>query len=247
MTREYWDKVAEDYEGEVLSVFDCDYRGVVCARIARVAEAYPGGVVADLGCGVGKFSSVLARHFKRVEACDFSSIGLENARKQCCGLGGVNFHQVDLAREVIPFEPVDVVLCINVLLMADLDECLRAWRSVTNQVKAGGRLILGVPALESAVMQRHHEVEAHLDEGWSCEDAVQDTLPKHSSAWNLYQGVHLMEGKATRHYLKEELAEMLQAHHFDVEELVRVNYRVRGDAEDLPHWDWLAVARRNRE
>jgi len=244
VTREYWDKVSENYEGEVLSVFDCDYRALVREQIACAGEAYPEGSVADLGCGVGKFSSELARHFSRVEACDFSKTGLAHARQVCEGLEQVHFHQVDLVQDQIPFEPVDVVLCINVLLMADLDECLRAWRSVTNQVKAGGRLILVVPALESAVMQRHHEVEAHLEEGRSCKDAVNDTLPEHSSAWNLYQGVHLMEGKAIRHYLKEELAEQLQGHHFEVEKLVRVNYRPAGDDEDLPYWDWLAVATR---
>jgi len=244
MTREYWNKVARNYESEILSVFDCDAEGRVCACIETAAKAFPQGRSADLGCGVGKFTPVLAANFREVEACDFSSESLGRAENSNTELDIINFHQVDFTTDRMPFEPVELALCVNVLMMADMDQRLRAWRSVTNQVVEGGYLILVVPSLESIVMHRHYEVEQHLEEGCSCEEALERSLPDHSGTLALHQGVHELDGQSTKHYLKEELVDMLKAHCFIAEDIQRLRYRNPDSGEPLGSWDWLVMARR---
>jgi SAM-dependent methyltransferase len=252
MNRAYWDAVADDYEGEVLSVFDHDTGGLVRARIAAAGAAVDsaGSRAADLGCGVGKFTPLLARAFARVEACDSSLRGLEAARAACLDHANVGFWRIDLTCDPVPFEPVHFVLCVNVLIMPSLDERLRAWRTVTNQVEHGGTLLLVVPSLESIQCEHLREIDTHLLEGDTCAEAIRRSVPPDASATDLHQGVHLLDGLRTKHYLREELEHMLPAHELDVIEVARLEYRT--DAEDVADalpaascpWDWLVTARR---
>ena len=133
MNRAYWDAVAENYEREVLSVFDHDAAGMVRARIVAAGAAQPGGRAADLGCGVGKFTPLLADAFAHVVACDRSERGLAVARAGCAAHSNVSFSCFDLACDAPPFAPVEFALCVNVLIMPDLDERLRAWRAARAQ------------------------------------------------------------------------------------------------------------------
>lgn len=264
MNPAYWETVAADYAREVLSVFDRDTAGLVSARIAAAGAAAPDGRAADLGCGVGKFTPLLARAFARVEACDRSARGIAETRANCAGLGNVAFHGLDLASDAVPFAPVEFVLCVNVLLMPSLDERMCAWRAVTNQVAHGGTLLLVVPSLESVQFEQFLALEARLHGGDSCAEALAQSVPDHGVAADLHQGVHRLDGLGTKHYLREELERMLQAHEFDVTELVKLEYpasatesaaateTANGDggksvppATAAPRpWDWLAVARR---
>lgn len=244
MNRDYWDRVAVDYESQVLSVFDQDAEGLVRAAITAVGNGSPAASAADLGCGVGKFVPILAEAFGTVEACDLSGLALERARSRCKALPNVRFCRLDLVSDPVPFEPVDFVLCVNVLLMSSLDQNLRAWRAVTNQVKEGGRLLLVVPSLESIHLERYREVEARLREGDSCLEALQQSLPAAATAPDLHQGVHTLDGLPTRHYLREELEAMLDDHGFCVESLRKLAYAPGPDGGMQHSWDWLVLAAR---
>ncbi len=245
MSRDYWDTVAADYEGSVLSVFDHDDDGAIRARVD--ARADPRHRAADVGCGVGKFLPMLAGSFGGVEACDFSPRCLDRARARCAALGNVRFHQIDLVSEPAPFEPVDFALCINVLLMPSLDDRMRAWRFVTNQVERGGHLLLVVPAHESLLFQNYMAVSEALDAGMACDDAVASTVAAHDSgcARQMQLGVHPLQGKPTKHYLGDELRALMREHFFDVVELARLPYQWDDDdGARRRSWDWLVVARR---
>jgi len=244
MMRAYWDNVAEAYEGRVLSVFEHDFRSRVEVAIEEANDRLPQGRAADLGCGVGKFTAILARIFGEVEACDFSPTAIREARSRCQSTPGVRFHRLDLSCDPMPFEPVEVVLCVNVLIMPDLDERLRAWRCVSNQVALGGELILVVPALESVHMERYRAIESCLDEGMSCEEATRTSLPEAASAINLYQGIVPLDGLPTKHYFREELENILSDQGFVDLRFERLGFQSPGAGEPLPHWDWLVRARR---
>ncbi len=245
MNRAYWDSVAEDYDRAVLSVFDHDPRRLVASRIKSASEEMQGeGRAADLGCGVVKFLPLLANAFKEVEACDFSPRSLEQARARCRSVSNVTIRNVDLASERLPFEPVDFVLCVNVLIMPELDERLRAWRAVTNQVARGGMLLLIVPSLESAQMEVFRDLAVRLDEGQSCAEAIRAGRPPAATVDHLQFGVRTLNGQPTKHYLRVELASMLSGHEFDVAEIVELAYPSEAEGVAPGAWDWLALARR---
>lgn len=244
MNRAYWNAVAGDYEREVLSVFDHDTEGLVCARITAAGAANPDGCAADLGCGVGKFTPLLARMFAHVEACDSSERCLAATRARCLESSNVSFQQFDLSRDPAPFAPVDFVLCVNVLIMPSLDERLRAWRAVTNQVKHGGTLLLVAPSLESVQFAHFQTLEACLGEGDSCEEAIRRSVPDSLDSTHMHQGVHALDGLPTKHYLREELMQMLPDHEFDVMELIKLDYQPDTSNVSTGPWDWLVLARR---
>jgi SAM-dependent methyltransferase len=245
----YWDSVAADYCGNILSVFEHDTTGLVRARIGD-AE-FRGARAADMGCGVGKFTSLLAARFGEVEACDLSTRCLDEARRHCAEFGNITYHQLDFARDVSPFEPVDFVLCVNVLIMPSLDERMRAWRMVTNQVVSGGTLLLVVPSHESMLYVNFRTLGWGLHAGLSCAQTLRRNVPQTGSIRDLHQGVRPLEGVPTKHYLREELEVMLDEHHFEVSELIKLEHdwaTVIADPEQIvagpPSWQWLVVARR---
>lgn len=250
MDRAYWDSVAENYDDEIFSVRDNDSDGLIESRIAL--HASPSGTAADLGCGIGKFTPLLARHFDQVQAGDLSAKLLDRARHACRKHANVTFRQIDLGAEAHPFEPVDFVLCVNVLIMASLDVRLRAIRAVTAQVRSGGHLLLVVPSTESMLYTRFRMVDWSLREGHGCDSAVRENLPTRGSLRSLYQGVRPIEGVPTKHYLREELEVLLADHQMDVREVQKLTYPWTTefadppDWMDAPHpWDWLVLARRD--
>jgi len=249
MNEAYWDGVAEDYEGQVLSVFDHDNEGAVLERIR--AAARPDARAADLGCGVGKFAKAMAGMFAHVEACDLSARAVAETQSRCADQKNVTCRQLNLARDPVPFAPVDFVLCVNVLMMPSLNVRMQAWRAVTNQMVRGGTLLLVVPSLESMHYEVFRALEARLHEGRSCAEAIQGSIPQTGSVLDLHQGIHPLDGLRTKHYLREELERMFETNECDVVEVAKVEYPWSSVYEDtlveadapLP-WDWLVVARR---
>jgi SAM-dependent methyltransferase len=209
----------------VLSVFDHDTAGMVRTRIAAASAAVPAGRAADLGCGTGKFTPLLARAFARVQACDRSARGLQETRVRCQAQNNIDFWHFDLACDPAPFAPVEFVLCVN----------------VTNQVAHDGTLLLVVPSLESVQLGYFAAFEACLHDGISCAESLRRSAPGDDAVLDLHQGVHRLDGLRTKHYLREELQRMLPAHEFDVTEIVKLEYPA--DAASAS-WDWLVCARR---
>jgi SAM-dependent methyltransferase len=249
MNRAYWDSVASDYGAHVLSVFEHDAAGMVRERIERAGDA--DGRALDLGCGAGYFTELLAERFREVEACDHSEELLAAARGRCSDRNNVAFWNFDFVTQPAPFAPAGFVLCVNVLLMPELDERLRAWRLVTNQIAAGGQLLLVVPSHESMLYQNFRRIEWYLDEGLSCRDAVGKSVPRTGSVRELHQGVCPLEGIRTKHYLREELEVMLDERGFSVEELCKLEYawsslgfEAESEFSGPRPWDWLVQARR---
>ncbi|MDQ8180161.1 class I SAM-dependent methyltransferase [Pelagicoccus sp. SDUM812005] len=239
MNRELWEDVSADYANKVLSVFENDRLGLVTQRIEAYGKAHPNATAADLGCGVGHFTPTLAKSFASVEACDLSSGGVEATRLSCSDFQNVNYNRLDLSSDPMPFEPVDFALCVNVLIMPSLDERLRAWRCVTNQVASGGTLLLVVPSLESIQMDLIQRIDGLIDQGHSCEDALEEGQSSRATAADLQQGVHRLDSLPTKHYFADELKYLLSEHEFDIEEMLKIQYSNSNHADS---WDWLVSA-----
>ncbi len=243
MNRDYWDSISRNYEREVLSVYDNDLKGVVEEKIAAAGVAYPEGRAADIGCGIGRFTPLLAETFCEVDACDFTPVGLKKAKARCRAKKNVRFYELDLTRDSFPFETVDFVFCVNVLIMPSLDMRMRAWWNVANQVSSGGTLLLVVPSYESFQMEYFHRVLSRIKDGESTTSAVRNCIDERATASDMRMGVLQLDGVRTKHYLKEEVEGMVQARRFEIVETRKVKYPPQGDSQ-FATWDWLVVAKR---
>ncbi|MEM9160102.1 MAG: class I SAM-dependent methyltransferase [Verrucomicrobiota bacterium] len=241
MDIDYWNRVCGDYQEEILSVFDNDLHKVVERCVAEVAASGEARRAADFGCGVGRFTPLLAKAFEEVEACDFSGVGLRKAKRRCRGKRNTRFHQVDLTKGEVPFEPVEFGFCVNVLILPGLDKRLRAWRSVLESIVVGGKLLLVAPSWESAQMEFYGSIAYHLNDGYGCGDAVKMSIEDRATTADLRMGVLQLDGVKTKHYLKPELVQMLMARGFEVDRITRVEYPT-DEHQDFRRWDWLAMA-----
>jgi len=244
MNRDFWETVSVNYKREVLSVFDNDHEGLVEERIGKAAKLFRNGTAADIGCGVGRFTPVLSKAFKQVDASDFSLEGLKRARRRCRSCDNIKFHEWDLTRGEAPFSPVDLALCVNVILMPSLSQRRRAWHAVCSQVKDKGSLILVLPSMESAQMEHYRMVGAWLDDGSSCSTALKNSIQEKATVNDLRMGVYQLDGMRTKHYLREEICDALESRAFEVEEFRKLKYPPGGDEAPFESWDWLFVARR---
>jgi ArsR family transcriptional regulator len=75
----------------------------------------PDWVVADVGCGTGNASELLAPHVKKVVAVDLSEPMLEAARKRLDGVANVEFRTGRLEQLPLEDASVDAAVCVLVL------------------------------------------------------------------------------------------------------------------------------------
>ena len=100
----------------------------------------PPARVADLGCGTGTLSVLLAEAGYVVDGVDFSPAMVELARTKAASRDDVTFVVADVAEP--PLEPAayDVVLCRHVLwVLPDQAAALSRWADL---LAPGGRLLL---------------------------------------------------------------------------------------------------------
>jgi 2-polyprenyl-3-methyl-5-hydroxy-6-metoxy-1,4-benzoquinol methylase len=131
--------------------------------------------VADLGCGSGSLSVLLAEEGYVVTGLDLSDRMLDLAREKASAAGlDVTFGQGDASEPGLEPGAYDVVLCRHVLwALPDPSAALARW---VDLLRPGGRLVLvegswstggGLPARRTADLVREHRDEAtvrHLPE-----------------------------------------------------------------------------------
>lgn len=250
MNRAYWDDLAASYDEQIFSVFRADDDGVLAGIIAE--HGAPHRTATDLGCGPGQITPLLARHFGAVNACDISHRLLDQARAECAEHDNVAFHHFDLATgELPPFAPANFVLCVNVLLSANLTVRERLWDQMASQVAEGGTLVLVVPSHESALYTNFRRLDWHVRAGLEADEAIRHSLAREGNVAQLEHGVRGIEGVKTKHYLREEILVQLADRSLQVEQITKLTYDWDIEFPDpppwmgVPHpWNWLVIARR---
>lgn len=250
MNRAYWDDLADDYDQQIFSVLQSDNDGQIAACIAQ--HAAPTKTAADLGCGPGQITPMLAQNFSRVHACDISRGLLHSAQERCADFNNVDFHRYDLSgSKAPPFAPVDFVLCVNVLLTADLETRERLWERVTSLVDHNGTLLLVVPSHESALYTNFRRLDSHVRSGASGNEAIAESLSLEGNVPQLEQGVRGIDGVKTKHFLREEIIVQLADRSLQVTEITKITYDWTTEFAEPPEWlgpphpwNWLVVAQR---
>jgi ArsR family transcriptional regulator len=122
-------------------------------------------VVADVGCGTGNASELLAPHVERVVAVDASEPMLEAARKRLKGVANVTFSAGSLESLPIKNSTVDAAVCV--LVLHHLKEPLLALREMRRVLRPlrGGGLALVVDMIEHT-REEYRQQMGHIHLGF---------------------------------------------------------------------------------
>ncbi|HET9143780.1 class I SAM-dependent methyltransferase [Actinophytocola sp.] len=137
----FWDSAAESFDEQPdHGLADSRVRAAWVARLETWLPSPPSDV-ADLGCGTGSLSRLLARHGHRVVGVDFSRSMIHQARAKITAAGlDVRLVIGDVAAPPLRRARFDVVLTRHVLwALPDPAAALSWWAGL---VRPGGRLVL---------------------------------------------------------------------------------------------------------
>jgi len=137
---EFWDAEAATFDDEPdHGLRDPEIREA-WRRLLTAHLPQPPARVADLGCGTGTLSVLLADEGYAVDGVDFSPEMVDAAREKAAGRAEVTFAVGDAGAP--PFEPAayDVVLCRHVLWA--LDDKAAALENWVGLLREDGRLVV---------------------------------------------------------------------------------------------------------
>ncbi len=97
-------------------------------------------VVADLGCGTGNASELIAPLVRRVIAVDREQAMLDAARRRLSGCGNIEFRLGELT--ALPLEDGEVDVTMVFLVMHHLETPVAAVREMARVLRPGGRALI---------------------------------------------------------------------------------------------------------
>lgn len=246
MDRNYWEKIAHNYNEEIFDVFRNDKAGIIRSAIHEYSSASK--TVMDIGCAVGKWIPFLSVNFKKVIATDISAKNIELAKRHCKAFSNVDYIRADMSDPSLKTVSCDVAVCINAILTGSLAKRIVFFKSLSRCVKKGGTLILVVPSLESSLYTSIIKHRWKIDRAPGKKQTIKQYAQKIE---NFKQGNIEIDKVPTKHYLGEELSLLLSKEKFDVIETRKVEYTWKTEFLHPPKWlknpypwDWMCIAKR---
>lgn len=146
---------ADKYQPDQLAAHLQEFYGTGEGSVARVAATFqrcgvtppPGAECLEFGCGVGRMTLWLAKHFENVHACDVSAPHLEKGREYlgAQGVRNVVWHHVRSLDVLDHLPKVDVVVSEIVLQHNPPPVMLRILRNLLASLKPGGIAFVQIP------------------------------------------------------------------------------------------------------
>ena len=132
-------KIRQDFDR--LALYDCDewnhnnhYHQFLLKQLPQKSQT-----ILDVGCGVGKFSRLLAYKADRVVAIDLSPKSIEIAQQRSKLFNNIDYQIVDVSQWEFPPQSFDVITSIATLHHLSLKELLPKLQAA---LKPGGVLIV---------------------------------------------------------------------------------------------------------
>lgn len=249
MDKKFWEKVFVNYDEEILDVLVNDKKKIIKSHIQQLAS--PGKTVADIGCAIGKWLPFLSPLFKEVYAIDFSESNLDYAAKKYRHLKNIHYRNIDMTVKTRKKYAFDLVVCINAILIPDVEKREVFFKSLQNCINPGGHLLLVVPSFESFLFSEFIVDRSNRKAGINI-NMNNGTVSK-KQHYQFMQGIAKLAEAPTKHYLKEELITTLREHAFTIQHVDKIEYPWENEIQDLklklkdPYpWDWLVIAQRNK-
>ena len=141
------------------------------AEILNIIGVAPGSDILDLGTGTGvllPYFSRLAGEKGTVMGVDFSEGMLAEAERKFSGLGNVYFSRLDFEEEREPWRYDLIMMYCVYPHLSYPEETIK--RLASENLKQGGRIVIGFPSDEKFINSIHHEHEVE-------DDLLSDHLP----------------------------------------------------------------------
>jgi 2-polyprenyl-3-methyl-5-hydroxy-6-metoxy-1,4-benzoquinol methylase len=246
MDRNYWEKIAPDYNEEIFDVLANDKKKIVQKTIKKFASKHK--TVIDIGCAIGKWLPILSPAFKKVYAIDISQQNLDIAKQIYSKLENVNYERVDMSNPKAKIIKCDFAICINAILTGTMQKRNVFFKNLQKSVKKDGHIILVVPSLESAMLT------SIIRKRWDPDKDSRKMINKKNPVAqlkNIFEGNTSIDGVSHKHYLKEELKLLLMNEGFATEEFSKIEYEWDTEFNKPPKWlkeprpwDWMALAKK---
>ena len=250
MNRAYWDALADRFDEEVLSIADLEINGRLRSAIRRAAKNHQS--VGDFGCGAGALLPVLSDRFSSVLAIDFAPSLLNVAKVRHQDLPGVRFVRYNLSGRKPFNQPVEVALCINVLIHPRADIRDRILHNILPAVQPGGTLLAVLPAFESLLHTYRTLIRCNVQLGVRRSAAIREATELYESeVTSVVDGIVTLGSAPTKTFMYDEARHLLEDAGLKVSRVDRVEYpwdeMIEHAPDDLqsPYpWDWLLTARK---
>ena len=258
----YWDAAATAWE-DIQDTFICDTSGV----IKRALNAHIGksDELIDFGCGGGRYLKFVSPRCRHVLGLDISAALLEIARKEVLEkhkLQNVDLQVADLGAngsvKRLGLPACDVGMCMNVLLSPEFTTISNIMAVMGASVRPGGKLVLLVPAVASAlnISATHVKwVKERRRRGYERDD--DEEAAEASCPSDEHRGVFQRWGVRTQHFRLADVKRLLAEFGFTrVLAAERVEYSwstefcapsrwLDRDSSIQKPFDWLVIALRN--
>jgi 2-polyprenyl-3-methyl-5-hydroxy-6-metoxy-1,4-benzoquinol methylase len=244
MDRNYWEKIAPDYNEEIFDVLKNDSKGLIVSAIKKVSGKNK--TVIDIGCAIGKWLPVLSPIFKKVYAVDISKENLEIAKKLYPEFSNVEYDRIDMSNAKAKMPICDVGICINAILTDSLKKRNTFFTNLKKCIQKNGYIILVIPSLESSMLT------SIIRQKWNPDKDAKRVIKKNKSGFqlkNILQGNAEIDNVPTKHYLKEELQLLLANEGFKTVDFQKIEYDWTTEFLSPPKWltepkpwDWMVVA-----
>lgn len=246
MDRNYWEKIAPDYNEEIFDVLANDKKKIIQKTIIKFASKHK--TVIDIGCAIGKWLPILSPVFKKVYAIDISQQNLHIARQIYSNLENVIYERVDMSNPKAKIIKCDFAICINAILTGTMQKRNVFFKNLQKCVKKDGHIILVIPSLESAMFT------SIIRQRWDPDKDSRKVINKKNPVAqlkNLFEGNTSIDGVSHKHYLKEELKLLLMNEEFATEEFLKIEYEWDTEFNKPPKWlkdpkpwDWMVLAKK---
>lgn len=144
----FWSQAAKDYEKEFIDPYLPEVKNPLLEAIRKVPKRNRGRV-ADLGCGIGPLLPFLSDQFEDVIAVDFAAGMLARAKERCRDRKNIRYLQASFLELETRFEPVDVAVAVNSLVLPNVDDLENALRSIRAVLKPKGWFFGILPAMDA--------------------------------------------------------------------------------------------------
>ena len=214
MNKAHWNDLANRFDASVFDIAANETSGNLGERIRTIGETHQ--TAGDFGCATGATTALLSRHFDRVVAVDFAEKLLTAARKRVRG-DNVDFIQSDLSRKTeLPFK-VGASFCFNALIHPAAKKRRQIAESVFRNTETGGSALFVVPSLESYLRIYQTVIECRVQQGEKRRKATRSvSRTAEKEIYSLVEGICNMGGAATKHFMQDEIGQLVSDVGFDV-------------------------------
>src|ERR1700761_2481692 len=231
MNRNQWNNLAKTFEKNVCDISREETADQIKRYVARAKIPKRGGVLVDMGCGIGTFILQYGHRFAEIVGVEYASAIIARAKKRCADVAGVTWHTAGVEAAGRRIGPrADLTVCMNVITVPNAAKRKAMWDGLAAVTKPGGHALVVVASLET-----EHMIAKVLDEEPS----------GHPS------GLVDHDGALQKHFAKDELAADFEASGFAVKKIGKAFYpwskeglKPTPKLRANPPWDWVALAER---